>query len=327
MKAIYFDRKNLSLRELPEPRPGPGEALVRVRLAGVCNTDIELAKGYMDFEGVLGHEFVGTVTECADAAWVGKRVVGEINLACGTCAYCKSNLQRHCPFRTVLGIFKKDGVFAEYITLPVANLHEVPAGTPDEVAVFTEPVAAGYSILERLHAGVEGTKIALLGDGKLGLLASRVLAAAGAEVTLAGRHTDKLRLAASDKIKTVLVDQLLREAAGDVYANFPVVVEATGRPDGFDVAVKLVRPRGIIVVKTTTAEPVPVDLSKVVVNEVMVLGSRCGPFPPALQALASGAVKVDDLVALRLPLSRGIEAINRAGRPGTLKVLIDMEAA
>jgi len=325
MKAIYFDRRNLSLRELPDPRPAPGEALIKVRLAGVCNTDIELAKGYMDFEGVLGHEFVGTVTECPDAEWVGRRVVGEINLACGTCAYCKSDMRRHCPFRAVLGIFKKDGVFAEYVTLPVANLHEVPAGTPDEVAVFTEPVAAGFSIIERLQ-GVEGRKIALLGDGKLGLLASRVLAAAGADVTLAGRHTDKLKLAATDKIKTVLVDQLLRDAANDVYATFAVVVEATGRPDGFDAAVKLVRPRGIIVVKTTTAEPVPTDLAKVVVNEIMVLGSRCGLFPPAIQALASGAVKVDDLVAMKLPLSRGIEAINRASRPGTLKALIDVEA-
>ena len=326
MKAIYFDGKKLSLRELPDPRPAPGEALIRVRIAGVCNTDIELAKGYMGFEGVLGHEFVGTVTECDDPAWVGKRVVGEINLPCRACAFCKSDMTRHCPFRTVLGIFKKDGVFAEYLTLPVANLHEVPAGVPDEIAVFVEPVAACYSIIERLQS-VEGTRLAVLGDGKLGLLAARVLAAAGADVTLAGRHTDKLHLAESDKIKTVMVDKLLREAESDVYAGFAVVVEATGRSDGFDSAVKLVRPRGIIVQKTTIAEPVTVDLAKVVVNEVMVIGSRCGPFPPALEALRSGAVKVDDLVTARFPLARGLDAIARAGRPGALKVLIDVEAA
>jgi len=323
MRALDFDGHRLELKELPDPKPAPGEALIRVELAGICRTDFEIVKGYMAFRGVPGHEFVGWVAAGDDPEWMGKRVVGEINLACGRCAFCEAGLPRHCPARKTLGIAGKNGAFAEFLTLPIANLHEVPEEVPDEAAVFVEPIAACYEIIEQMVM-MGNERLLVLGDGKLGILAARVLAGSGAaEVVLAGRHPEKLALAASDKIKTTMIDELMK-TAGDPFARFSVVVEATGRPEGFAAALALTRPRGTIVVKTTVATPTSVDLARIVVDEITVIGSRCGPFEPAIEALHSGEVKVDDLVAARLPLAQGVEAIALASAPGALKVLLEV---
>ncbi len=320
MQALYFDRREFSVRELERPVPGPGEALVKVSVAGICRTDIEMAKGYMDFKGVPGHEFVGVVEECEDKALQGRRVVGEINISCGECAFCRAGLSRHCPNRDVLGIQNKNGAFAEYLTLPVSNLHQAPETLDDETAVFTEPVAACFEILEQVE--VAGRRTAVLGDGKLGILAARVLAIAGpAELVVAGKHPEKLGLLNKDKIKTLLLPEFLSRAA-DPEKKYDMVVDAAGRADGFRAAKNAVRPRGKIVMKTTTAGRQEVDMARVVVDEVTVVGSRCGPFEPALKALSQGSVRVDDLVAGRYPLSNGVEAMSAASERGALKVLL-----
>ncbi|HUT55472.1 MAG TPA: alcohol dehydrogenase catalytic domain-containing protein [bacterium] len=322
MRALYFDGARIGLKEVDAPRPGPGEALVRVRAAGICGTDLEIVKGYMGFVGVPGHEFAGVIVEAPDRSWIGRRVTGEINLACGHCRFCGQGLPRHCPNRAVLGIVNKDGAFAQYLTLPVANLHAVPDDLDDETAVFVEPVAACYEILEQ--AGLAGKRVAVLGDGKQGILAARVLAAEGVkEIALAGRHPEKLARAKADGITTFMISDLLA-AAADPFSKFDAVVEATGRTDGFAAALACVRPRGVIIQKSTVAGPVPVDLSRVVVDEVTVIGSRCGPFPPAIRALAAGKVKVKDLISGRYPLARGEQAFAAASEPGAMKVVVSM---
>ena len=318
MRALYLD-KTLTLRDdYPEPEPPPGEALVRVRLAGVCNTDLELEHGYMSFRGVVGHEFVGVV-ERADAApeWVGRRVVGEINAACGQCETCRANRPTHCPHRTTLGISGRDGALAELLCLPVANLHAVPDSVPDEAAVFAEPLAAACEITKAVHVHPTD-RVAVLGDGKLGLLCAQVLQLTGCDLRVVGHHAGSLEILGRRGIRTSLdPGELLAEGP------FDVVVEATGTPAGFATARELVRPRGTVVLKSTYHGAVEANLTMVVVDEVTLAGSRCGPFAPALRLLEQRLVKVTPLIQARYRLEEGLAAFERAGQRGALKVLIE----
>ena len=314
MRALVFDGAAARVLDRPEPTPAADRAIVRVALAGVCRTDLELCRGYLDFRGVLGHEFVGTVADGPDA-WRGARVVGEINFACGRCALCARGLGRHCPARTVMGIAGADGAMAELVSVPVANLHRVPDGVADERAVFTEPLAAAFEVLEQV-AIEPGVRAIVLGDGKLGLLVAQVLDAAGARVTALGHHPAKGAILARRGIEAVRAEDFTGAPA-------PVVVEATGTVAGFRRAVELVEPRGTLVLKSTTHAREPLDLAPLVVHEVTIVGSRCGPFAPALAALAAGRIEVEALVGARFPLAHAAEALDRAAERDTLKVLID----
>jgi threonine dehydrogenase-like Zn-dependent dehydrogenase len=312
MRALRWDGTRLALtRDLPEPTAGPGDALVRVHLAGICRTDLEITRGYLTFRGTLGHEWVGEVVTAASPGLVGRRVVGEINLACGSCSTCAAGLERHCPTRRVLGIVGADGAFADLLVVPETNLHLVPDGVSDRDAVFTEPVAAAFEILEQL-GDVAGGRAVVLGDGKLGMLVAQVLAGAGARVQLAGRHATKLARA-----------RQLGIATGYPAPGADLVVDATGAAGGLAQALALVRPRGTIVLKTTVAGHHQLDLAQAVINEVTVVGSRCGPFPPALAALAAGRVHVAPLVDAVYPLDAGDRAFEHAATAGTLKVLVE----
>lgn len=314
MRALCFD-SSLRVREVPAPEPGPGEALIRVTLAGICNTDIEIARGYMGFGGTLGHEFVGVVESCPSRpALVGRRVVGEINLGCGECPRCRRDLSRHCPHRSVLGILKKDGALAERVTLPIANLHEVPDDLPDEKAVFVEPLGAAFEILEQVRVE-PGHRVAVLGDGKLGLLCAHVLAGAGCELWLAGKHPKKLAIAAAAGARVAAATEPLE-------GDFDVVVEATGAEQGLERALSLVRPRGTVVLKSTFHGAPRVETSRVVIDEVSVVGSRCGPFAPAIRAMSRGRVDPTPLIDATYPLSDAVAAFEHAQKPGVLKVLI-----
>ena len=326
MRALLLDRKLKLVADYPTPEPPPGEALVRVNVAGVCNTDLELVKGYHQFRGVPGHEFVGVVERAPGAeAWEGRRVVGEINVACGTCPVCQvqgicptcqANRPTHCPSRTTLGISGRDGAFAEYLTLPVANLHPVPDAISDEAAVFTEPLAAACEIVQQVHVRPTD-RVIVVGDGKLGLLCAQVLALTGCDLTVVGRHPEKLEIVARQGIPTALDDAAV-EAGADV------VVEATGHLGGYAAARRLVRPRGAVVLKSTYHAYLEVNLTEVVVDEITLVGSRCGPFAPALRLLERGLVKVAPLIQARYSLSEVLTAFERAGQPGTLKVLVAM---
>ena len=316
MRALYLD-KTLSLREnYSAPHPPPGEALVSVQLAGVCNTDLELARGYLSFRGVPGHEFVGVVEQCDSAPeWVGERVVGEINAACGQCETCRAGHPTHCPSRTTLGIAGRDGAFAEYLCLPVTNLHLVPGSMADEIAVFTEPLAAACEIMQAVH--IRPTDhVAVLGDGKLGLLCAQVLQLIGCDLLAIGRHEESLEILARRGIQTAL-------AKASTFPEFDIVVEATGTPEGFATARQRVRPRGTIVLKSTYHSALETNLTMVVVDEISLVGSRCGPFEPALRLLEQRLVDVTSLIHSRYRLSEGLAALERASQRGTLKVLIE----
>ncbi|HEY0544123.1 MAG TPA: alcohol dehydrogenase catalytic domain-containing protein [Pyrinomonadaceae bacterium] len=318
MKALRYEHSRLAIAEIA--RPGrEGEALVRVTLSGICNTDVEIVRGYAGFEGTLGHEFVGVVEDAPGAQQlVGRRVVGEINAGCGHCALCAAGDSRHCPARTVLGIVGRDGAHAEFLSLPTANLLPVPDEIPDHVAVFAEPLAAAWGITERAEVTKE-TRVAVIGDGKLGLLCAQSLALTGAEVLLVGKHAEKLRIASACGIETAAVDEVKGRARA-----FDVAVEASGAESGFELALQLLRPRGVLVLKSTFHGLTQINAARIVVDEISIVGSRCGRFAPALDLLKSGAIDVESLISEEHALADGVRAMQRATERGVLKVLLRM---
>jgi alcohol dehydrogenase len=338
MLAAVTHRNRIALVQKPLPRLRPGWALVRVRLAGICNTDIEILRGYHDFHGTLGHEFVGDVVRVAsapgagrthgppnskDRAWIGRRVVGEINLACAglgfrkPCGYCRRGIPTHCARRRVLGILGHDGAFAEYLALPIVNLRRVPPGVPDEAAVFAEPLAAACEILEQVNIRVHRAA-AVIGDGKLAQLIARVLRAAGLQVVMIGKHASKLRLARLADIATVMVASPRAQRSN----QFSLTVEATGSPSGLALAQHITVPRGTVVLKSTFHGAANVETWPIVVKELTVIGSRCGPFLAALSLLRSGRVDPRPLITGIFPLREAAKAIRHAQQPGVMKVLL-----
>jgi threonine dehydrogenase-like Zn-dependent dehydrogenase len=315
MRGLWLEDRRLRVRDdLPVPEPPAGEARVRITLAGLCHTDLELVRGYYPYAGVLGHEFVGVVDRApAEPAWEGRRVVGEINATCANCPTCLAGRASHCERRTVLGIAGRDGAFAEYLTLPLPNLHAVPDGMPDEVAVFTEPAAAAFQILAQVAID-RRDRVVVFGDGKLGQVIAQVLATTGCSLTVVGRHPRKLALLADRGIDARLDPPPPRRA--------DLVVDCTGRREGLHAALAALRPRGTLVLKSTFAGDTPVNLSAIVVDEITIVGSRCGPFAPALAALDAGTVVVTPLIEERRPLADGVDAVARAAATGTLKVLL-----
>lgn len=314
MRAILCDNGLRFDPAYPDPVPPSGEVLVRVRLAGICNTDLELVRGYMVFQGVLGHEFVGEVVQ-GPPAWVGRRVVGDINAACYTCPTCRAGRHTHCPNRTTLGIDRRDGALADYLLLPQANLYPVPDELPDQAAVFVEPLAAACEILEQVHLRPTD-RVVVLGDGKLGLLVAAVLRLTGCELTLVGRHAGKLAIAAGWGISVLQAGQDVLPHAADI------VVECTGNAAGFAQARSFLRPRGVLVLKSTYHGDLSVAMSALVVDEITLVGSRCGPFGPALRLLAAGLVDPRPLITAVYPLDDAATAFAHAATPSALKVLI-----
>src|SRR5512143_80165 len=315
MLAVHLESGRVRLRRIPLPRISEGFARIRLLAAGICSTDLELQRGYYGFSGTPGHEFVGEVTEAAGKSWIGKRVVGEINLACGHCDWCQRGLGRHCPTRTVLGIVKHPGAFREFLTLPVRNLHRVPAAIPTEHAVFIEPIAAACEILDQVKIP-KGASVAVLGDGKLGLLVSQVLQAKGAKVHLFGRHKDKMRLVEPAGVTTELVPRKLP------FAVWPFVVDATGASEGLRAAISMCIPRGTVIMKSTVHGLVSIDTAPAIVNEITLVGSRCGRFEAALPLLSSGKIQVGAMISEEFPLNRAPEAFATAAKKGVLKVLL-----
>ena len=317
MRGLWLEGQTIRIRDdLPPPEPAAGEARVRVLAAGICNTDLEMVRGYYPFTGIPGHEFVGRVESAPGAeTWEGRRVVGEINDACGECAACRAGRRTHCERRRVLGIRGRDGAFAECLTLPVANLHEVPDGLSDDVAVFTEPLAAALEVQEQVRIG-PADRVVVVGDGKLGNLVAQTLALTGCVLTVIGRHPAKLALLAARGIAATT-------APGRPAGQADVAVECTGNAEGLDLALRAVRPRGTIVLKSTYRGRASLDVSRIVVDEITLVGSRCGPFAPALALLAEGRVDVRPLVHARFPLHEAVAAFAEAARRGVMKVLID----
>jgi threonine dehydrogenase-like Zn-dependent dehydrogenase len=320
MKAIIFDGKlKLSLSE-PKPVPPKGEALIRILMAGICNTDIEITKGYMGFNGILGHEFVGIVEEinAEDQFLLGKRVVGEINCAClnDDCEYCREGLGRHCHARTTLGIFGRNGCLAEYITLPIVNLLEVPDSISNGIATLTEPLAAGFEILEQINIS-PNNEILIVGDGKLGLLINHALSTTKTKITHVGKHTDKLKLVKG--CQTILLNEMPDK-------QYDIVVEATGSMSGFQFSIQHTKPRGIVVLKSTIAADQKIDLAPVVVNEITIVGSRCGLFKPAVDYLKT-EVDLSPIIQAIYPIDKGLEAFEAARTKGSLKVMIDFTSS
>jgi len=337
MKALRYENQNLSVNEVSKPEAN-GEALVRVTLSGICNTDLEITRGYAGFQGTIGHEFVGVIESLPEVVsearpserapnesepslrvgplTPGQRVVGEINAGCGNCHLCRAGDPRHCQKRTVLGIVGRDGAHAEFLKLPVANLLAVPDEISDECAVFIEPLSAACGILERVPISND-TNVAVIGDGKLGLLCAQVVATTGAAVTLAGKHPHKLQIAGRRGIETITSEQAKLRPR-----QFDVVVEASGSATGFELALDLLRPRGVLVLKSTFHGATNLHAARIVVDEISVIGSRCGRFAPALELLKANAVDVVSLISEERPLADGVRAIGRASEPGVLKVLL-----
>ena len=318
MISVHLEAGEVSVRQQAKPRRPKGHALLRLLCGGICNTDLELQRGYYGFSGTPGHEFVAEVVAAESPQWIGKRVVGEINLACGHCDWCARGLGRHCPNRTVLGIVKHPGAFREFFTLPEINLLEVPTGVTTDHAVFTEPIAAACQILEQVRIP-KGTAVAVLGDGKLGILIAQVLAVHGAKVHQFGRHKNKLAISEKAGVIGELANGSLPVAAYDF------VVEATGSAEGLRSAIAMTRPRGTLILKSTVAGLVSVDTAPVIVNEITLIGSRCGRFKPALDLLRRGKIHVDEMIQGRFPLAQATEAFRQAGTRGTLKILLDSQ--
>jgi 2-desacetyl-2-hydroxyethyl bacteriochlorophyllide A dehydrogenase len=313
MKSLWLENQTISLRDISKPDK-PGEALIKVRLSGICGTDLELVRGYYPYTGVLGHEFVGEVVESPQQDWIGKRVVGEINAVCGECEQCRNGRPTHCENRTVLGIVNRDGVHAEYFSLPVANLHLVPDSVSDEAAVFTEPLAAALEIQEQVH--IRSTdRVLLVGAGRLGQLIAQTLSLTGADLHVVARHPHQKKILEARKIRLISEDEIQPR-------KWDVAVEATGSPSGFELARRALRPRGTLVLKSTYRGEMTVNWSPFVVDEITIVGSRCGPFAPALRLLERGEVDPTVLIAKRFPLSKADEAMQEAQKPGMLKVLL-----
>ena len=312
MLSVHLENGLVEIRKRPKPRRKPGHALIRLLCAGICNTDLELQRGYYGFAGTPGHEFVGVVVDADTRELVSRRVVGEINLECGRCEWCQKGMGRHCPRRSVLGIVKQPGVFSEFFTLPERNLHVVPDSIPNEGAVFVEPLAAACEILEQVRIP-KGAPVAVLGDGKLGLLVAQVLQAHGAEVRLFGRHKEKMAIAAAAGVASSLVP------AG----QFDWVVEATGSASGLMQAIGMTRARGTLILKSTVHGTVALDTAPVVVNEITLVGSRCGRFEPALKLLRTGRLRIGEMISARIPLSEAARGFELAARKGVLKVLLE----
>ncbi len=318
MKGLWLENQQLQLKtDLPIPEPSTDEALVRVLQAGVCNTDLELLRGYYPYQGILGHEFVGVV-EQGPQHLINQRVVGEINAVCGKCRFCRGGSPTHCENRTVLGIVNRNGAFADYLTLPITNLHPVPDNVGTDVATFTEPLAAALEIQQQVSIG-ENQRVLVVGDGKLGQLVAQTLALTGCDLLVIGRHPEKLANLAARGIKTGLETAVTER-------SFDLAVECTGNPQGFELARRSLCPRGILVLKSTYAGKLTLDASALVVDEITVIGSRCGPFAPALELLESQQVDVEPLIQGRYPLEEGLKAFETAQRRGVLKVLVEISS-
>ena len=318
MKGLWLENNQLQLRtDIPLPEPPAGEALVRVLQAGICNTDLELIKGYYPYTGIIGHEFVGVV-EQGPKQLINQRVVGEINAACGNCRFCDRGQPRHCENRTVLGIVNRHGAFAEYLSLPIKNLHLVPENVSTAAATFTEPIAAALEIQQQIQI-CKNDRVLVVGDGKLGQLIAQTLALTGCELLVIGRHQEKLVNLAARGIKTGLANSVT-----DKY--FDISIDCTGNPEGFNIARRALRPRGTLILKSTYAGNLSLDASSLVVDEITLIGSRCGLFAPALELLATGKVEVQSLIHAYYPLSQGLEAFEKAKTKGVLKVLLEINS-
>jgi len=327
MRSLTFDQSLTFDPRHREPSTEDGDTLLRVRQAGVCSTDLEIVKGYMGFKGILGHEFVAEVVSSPDKNLVGQRVVGEINIVCGRCDLCLSGLSAHCRHRSVLGILNHDGAFADLVRLPAVNLHVLPREVDDDQAVFVEPLAAAFQVTKQLgpHAGqsrggsIEGRRwVTVIGDGRLGLLVAQVLRNAGYPVRMVGKHPDKLALCEKWSIRARLLADISPRHDQDV------VVDCTGSANGFELAMQMVRPRGTIVLKSTVAAGKALNLAPLVIDEITVIGSRCGPFREAIRALAEKEIDVTSLIHRRMKLDQGVEAMALAATPGVLKVILTM---
>ncbi len=317
MRGLVLHHQSLRLdTDLPIPWPGPQEARIKVIQAGICSTDLQLIKGYMAFQGVLGHEFVGRVDNAPDTSLVGKRVVGEINAACRTCETCLNGRPTHCPHRTTLGIQGRDGAFADYLTLPVANLFVVPDSITDDQAVFIEPLAAACEITQLVSIRPTD-RVVVVGDGKLGVLCAQILGLSGCAVTLLGRHSENAAWLNDMGIT-------LTSNPGQIPRGVDVIVEATGSSEGLSTALQLIRPRGIIVLKSTYHGKLSLDMAEFVIQEISLIGSRCGPFAPAIRLLEAAHIRVDPLIHAHYPLTEGMKAMEKAAERGVLKVMLHM---
>lgn len=314
MQSLWLENNQISLRDVPQPNK-PGEALIKMRKVGICSTDLELVKGYYPYTGILGHEFVGEVMDAPDKSWVGQRVVGEINAACGTCEACRSGRPTHCENRTVLGIVNRDGAFAEYTSLPLENLHRVPDSVSDDMAVFTEPLAAALEIQQQVQINPTD-RVLLVGAGRLGQLIAQTLALTGCDLRVVARHALQQDLLTARGIRLITEEDIQPR-------KWDIVVEATGSPAGFNLARKAIRPRGTLVLKSTYKGEMNVNLSSIVVDEITVLGSRCGPFAPALRLLEKREVDPSVLIAGQYKLKDSLQAFEKASQAGVLKVLLE----
>jgi threonine dehydrogenase-like Zn-dependent dehydrogenase len=315
LRALWLENNKISLRDIPQARKAK-EALVKIRKAGICSTDLELVKGYYPYSGILGHEFVGEVLEAEDASWIGQRVVGEINVVCSQCEQCLSGRSTHCENRTVLGIVNRDGVFAEYTTLPLGNLHRVPDSVPDEMAVFTEPLAAALEIQQQIQ--IKPTdRVLVIGAGRLGQLIAQTLALTSCDLRVVARHAQQQNLLKARGIRIIPEEEVQPW-------RWDVVVEATGSPSGFSLARRAIRPRGTLVLKSTYKGNLDVNFSSIVVDEINIIGSRCGPFEPALRLMETRQVEPTVLIMDEFRLEDGLKAFERAGETGVLKVLIEV---